>query len=79
MTDQPNTLPTAEAARYVGARSSAQFLREVKAGTWPQPIAPNSKPRRWSTAQLDAVLAVDQSAEADPGRAWLDARFGHGN
>lgn len=45
-----------QAAALVGCRSAAQFRREVQQGIWPPPIAPRSRPQRWSVRQLQAAL-----------------------
>ena len=47
------TLPADESARLVGCRSVAQFRREVAAGVWPVPMTKNSRPQRWSRAELE--------------------------
>ena len=80
MTSPPNTLATAEAAAYVGARSPKQFLREVARNQWPPPIVPDSRPMRWSVAQLDAAMAPAGAAatEIDAGTAWLRDHLGTG-
>ena len=54
--DKPVALTVEEAAHYVGCWSTPQFRREVKSGIWPRPIAPNSRPQRWSIFQLDQAL-----------------------
>jgi len=54
--DRPMALTVEEAAHYVGCRSSRQFRSEVAQGIWPKPIAPNSRPQRWSLFQLDQAL-----------------------
>jgi len=71
----PRAIPIQEAARYVGCRSVDQFRREVRAGTWPRPIAPNSRPQRWSVPQLDAALQGDQGND-DYWDDWLDRKVG---
>jgi hypothetical protein len=60
------TLTADDAATYVGCISAAQFRREVRQGVWPAPIAPRSRPQRWSVAQLDAALAPKESASRTP-------------
>ena len=53
---QSRVLTVEQAAKYVGAKSSRQFRREVGRGIWPQPIARFSRPQRWSTIQLEKAL-----------------------
>ena len=50
------TLPTKQAAKYVGCKNSAQFRREVRRGMWPKPYIESSRPHRWSVAELNASL-----------------------
>jgi|GEM_PF-5526839 hypothetical protein len=54
--DRPMAMTVEEAAHYVGCRSPRQFRSEVVQGIWPKPIAPNSRPQRWSLFQLDQAL-----------------------
>jgi hypothetical protein len=49
-------LATEEAARYVGCHTVEQFEREVRAGIWPLPFQPHSRPKRWDRAALDRKL-----------------------
>lgn len=49
-------LATEEAARYVGCHTVEQFEREVRAGIWPPPFQPCSRPKRWDRAALDHKL-----------------------
>ena len=74
---RPMALTVEESAHYVGCRSTQQFRREVKAGIWPQPIAPRSRPQRWSVFQLDSALhgPTDRS-QADPFLAAVRKRLG---
>ena len=75
--DRPMALTVEEAANYVGCRSAQQFRREVKAGIWPRPIAPNSRPQRWSLFQLDAVLhGPKRDNQKDPILAAIEKRRG---
>ena len=75
--DRPMALTVEEAANYVGCRSTQQFRREVKAGIWPRPIAPNSRPQRWSIFQLDAALTGgSNSPQTDPHLAAFEKRMG---
>lgn len=46
-----------EAARLVGCKNAAQFLREVRAGHWPKPLPIKSRPLRWSRAAIERRLA----------------------
>ena len=66
-----------EAAHYVGCRSTQQFRREIKAGIWPRPIVPNSRPQRWSKFQLDAALTGgSKETQTDPHLAAFEKRMG---
>jgi len=59
-------LPVDKAAEYVGCRSVNQFHREVAQGIWPRPIAPHSRPQRWSIFQLDKALGKhDETTEVE--------------
>lgn len=49
-------LPQPEAARYVGCKDVAQFMREVRAGVWPAALPIASRPPRWDKAALDAKM-----------------------
>jgi hypothetical protein len=71
------TLTADEAAKYIGCKSAAQFRREVKAGIWPEPIAPDSRPQRWSIPQLDAALSGGSNgAQIDPHVSAFEKRMG---
>jgi hypothetical protein len=75
--DRPMAMTAEEAANYVGCRSTQQFRREIKAGIWPRPIAPNSRPQRWSIFQLDAALTgSSNSPQTDPHLAAFEKRMG---
>ena len=74
---RPMALTVEESAHYVGCRSTQQFRREVKAGIWPRPIAPDSRPQRWSIFQLDAVLhGPKRDNQKDPILAAIEKRMG---
>jgi predicted DNA-binding transcriptional regulator AlpA len=49
------TLSAPEAAHYVGL-SVATFQSEVRAGSFPPPLALKARRRLWSRASLDAAL-----------------------
>jgi len=75
--DKPVALTVEEAAHYVGCWSTPQFRREVKSGIWPRPIAPNSRPQRWSIFQLGAALTGgSNSPQTDPHLAAFEKRMG---
>ncbi|UGY03165.1 hypothetical protein [Bradyrhizobium quebecense] len=66
MTHRPATLlpsvypprqPAAMAAGYCGEVSVESFLREVKAGTYPQPAIKRGRRQIWLTAELDQAIA----------------------
>ncbi len=60
------------AAAYVGS-SYSQFLREVEAGVWPPPIAPKSRPMKWSKPQIDARLrGNDDATDKSERDRWID-------
>ncbi len=73
---QAQAIPTREAAEYVGCTSVGQFTREVKAGIWPKPIAPHSRPKRWSVPELDARLKKTPEVRKDDSLAELDRKLG---
>lgn len=56
----PRGLTSTQAAAYVGAPSVEVFEREAKAGIWPAPFQPNSRPKRWDRDALD--LAMDRQS-----------------
>ncbi len=64
----PPMLTTDEAAIYVRAKSVHQFRREVHKGVWPPPLVYNSRPHRWSRAQLDGAMQ-GAAEEIDPALA----------
>jgi hypothetical protein len=75
--DIPGTLTAAEAASYLGYKSTRGFTADVKRGVWSGPL-PGSTPPRWATAQINAILqpATDrQSVSTDPAQD-LDLAFG---
>ena len=69
--DRPMAMTVDEAAKYVGCRSTRQFRSEIAQGIWPKPIAPKSRPQRWSLFQLDQALrglkqpSIDLNETAD--------------
>ena len=75
---EPKALPVDKAAAYVGCRSADQFRREVAQGIWPRPIAPRSRPQRWSIFQLDKALGKhDETTEVeDPHLVAFRKRMG---
>ena len=75
--DRPMALTVEEAANYVRCRSTYQFRREVQAGIWPKPIAPNSRPQRWSKFELDAAFTGGSNeTQTDPHLAAFEKRMG---
>ena len=80
--DRPMALTVEEAANYVGCRSIRQFRSEVAQGIWPKPIAPNSRPQRWSLFQLDQALRGQTQPSTDVNETVDDPfleRLHHGN
>lgn len=53
MTDEAQTLNLAKAARHLGV-SRATLYNMLRDGRFPVEPIPNTKPRRWSVAALDA-------------------------
>ncbi|UGY14624.1 MULTISPECIES: hypothetical protein [Bradyrhizobium] len=53
----PPRQPAAMAAGYCGEISVESFLREVKAGTYPQPAIKRGRRQIWLTAELDRAMA----------------------
>lgn len=69
----PRLLPTPEAATYVGCVKNGQpdcakFLREVKAGLWPDATIKDSRPMRWDRLKLDERLDPDSARKS----TWTD-------
>jgi len=52
----PPRLPTELAAGYCGEVSVEAFLRQVKAGAYPQPVEKKGRRQIWLTAELDRVI-----------------------
>jgi hypothetical protein len=57
---EAKAFPADKAAAYVGCRSVRHLRSEVAQGIWPPPIAPRSRPERWSVLQLDKALLGEQ-------------------
>lgn len=66
----PIVITRDEAARRVGCRHGAQFVREVRRGIWPKPIAPG----RWDLASLDRRVAelAGRVPASPPDEAWRE-------
>ena len=53
---RPLTIPIDEAVAFAGCKGRQQFKREIKKGRWPKACVPNSRPPRWSVAEMEARM-----------------------
>ncbi len=62
----PPRMPVEMAAGYCGERSAESFLREVRAGTYPEPAVKRGRRQIWLKTDLDqVVLSRGGAAVAD--------------
>ncbi|MGJ4893731.1 hypothetical protein ACQR2B_06835 [Bradyrhizobium oligotrophicum] len=63
----PPRMPADLAAAYCGEASVDVFLRQVKAGSYPQPVVKQGRRQIWAKADLDRAIqpTPDQDIAAD--------------